>query len=186
MIQKFVYFALILILLMQEGCYCKIRSFVAEQGDVPVMEHWSIIATTYDLYSCSAKDYINCDARLKIDTKYLDDDSLKNMAVRMDSLVLMAGDSVYKKVNDKPKFQYARNNKVWQKEVFKSQYFELLENDEVYAYFPYPEISRDIKEVYMTVYVSFKFPEDGHIESKEVKVKLKEKNTVRVGPFLFD
>lgn len=175
--------ALILLSFSLDGCYCKWRGFGVEGDEVPVLDHWVVEPKVFDIKRCSKSDDVLCYACLSIEQKYVGPDSLKNLAARIDSIEFVVGNSVYKVANEKPDFEravkYAESTGL---EWF-SMSLDFVEPYKWYNYNPFIPIPRSIKEVYMTVYVSFKFPEDGHIESKKVEMKLHEKTGVTWTPW---
>lgn len=168
-------FSLVLILLSitLNGCW-SYRHFDAEKDNVPIFEHWTVIFRAHDSNSFSQGDHVNVDAIVSIEKKFLDEDTLKNEAVRVDSLELVAGDSVYKRINGKNDFEYARKNYNYSGYRLYSNVFQLIDEHKSYDYYPFPIVPRDIKEIYVIAYVSVKHPEDGRIESGKVKMKLTE------------
>lgn len=176
---KILLFALILLSLVLDGCYCKWRGFVVEGVEVPVLDHWVVEPKVFDIERCSKSDDVVCYVCLAIEQKYVGPDSLKNVASRIDSMEFVVGDKVYKVANEKKNFEYTvKGNVDWF-----SQSLHFQEPYKEYDYNPFIPISRSVKEVYMTVYISFKFPEDGHVESKKVEMTLHEKTGVTWTPW---
>lgn len=174
---KILLFALILLSLVLDGCYCKWRGFDVEGDEVPVLDHWVVTPKVFDIERCSKSDDVVCYVCLGMEQKYVGPDSLKNVASRIDSMEFVVGDKVYKNINEKRDFRHA----VKYKESRGLEWFSMHLNIDNKS--PFIPIPRSIKEVYMTAYVSFKFPEDGHVESKKVEMTLHEKTGVTWTPW---
>lgn len=165
----------VLCAILFSGCFCRDRYF--ETDFYPVVDNWGVKAHIRDSERCSGSDYVVCRAIVQIEQKFIDEDTLKNMAVRVDSAELVVGNTFYKQINKNKSFDRGRKIGGRLKSTPPLNFVNVLyfndsydANDSVW----FPLIERDVKEVYVTAYVSFMFPEDGHVESRKIQMKLHE------------
>lgn len=163
----------VLCAILFSGCFCRDRYF--ETDFYPVVDNWRVKAHIRDSERCSGSDYVVCHTAVQIEQKFIDEDTLKNMAVRVDSVELVVGNRFYKQINEDKSFEHARivGRRLKTKpslDFARDLYVFDNNNDSVWL----PLIERDVKEVYVTAYVSFMFPEDGHVESRKIQMKLHE------------
>ncbi|MCQ2050391.1 MAG: hypothetical protein MJZ22_05260 [Candidatus Saccharibacteria bacterium] len=158
------------------GCYCKDRYFKSDL--YPVTDNWSVRVRTVDVERCSGSDYVICYIHTMIEQKFLDEDSTKNMAVHIDSAEYVIGDRYYKQVNDDKEFERARKvgTNLRNKNLIRSfgSVMPFSKANHVNDSAGLPLIKRDVKTIYVTVYVSFVYPEDGHVESRKIETELHE------------
>jgi len=165
----------LLLITLLSGCFCKDRYFKADL--YPVIDNWAIRPHVRDIERCSGSDYTICTIILRIEQNFIDKDTLKNMAVRIDSAELVVGPRYYKTINEDKSFEYAR--KLGSPDNHSSpppysRVLDIIDKKFVHDSVAWPLIERDVKEITMTAYVSYMFPEDGRIESKKIEMKLHE------------
>lgn len=175
-LKKFIIPAMALLL---SGCfyYCKGRRFVTDEPWTPVTDNWELGFSMFNWEPCKGGEDFDCNAVFHIESKFLDKDSLKNISIRIDSLYLQIEENVYKRINEKGEFSHAvprnKNNPPDQQKYVKIM--SIVDRDSLKADDPWPlKIPKKVKTATVTVYVSFKYPDDGHIESKVIKKELHE------------
>ena len=172
-------------ILLLSGCFfpCLNRRFVADEGDrrTPVIDNWVVSFGIHSKDYCSRSDSASCEVMLVIDGKYLDEDSLKNVAVHFDSLYLEFGERVYKRINEDSSFSHAEKP-IWRykhppPKPHDAKYFSIV-NSRSRETMRWPLIPKEVKAVDVTLFVSFMYPNDGHIESVMVRKRLYERKVL--------
>ena len=165
--------------LLLSGCFydCKGRRFVADEPWTPVIDNWELGFSMFNWEPCKGGEDFDCNAVFHIDSKFLDKDTLKNTSIRIDSFYLEVGENVYKQINRNGAFSHAmrrnKNNPPDQQKYIKTM--AIVDRDSLKADDPWPlKIPKKVKTATVTVYVSFKYPDDGRIESKVVRKELHE------------
>ena len=165
----------LLLIILLSGCFCKDRYF--EVDSFPTIGNWEIRPHIWDIKRCSGSNYTFCRLYFGLEQKFINADTLKNMAGRIDSAELVVGNRHYKTINEDSSFEHAR--KLGSPDNHSSpppysRVLYILDKNLVYDSIATPLIERDVKEITMTAYVSYMFPEDGRIESKKIEMKLHE------------
>ena len=161
------------------GCYnqCKSRGFVADVPWTKIAENWEVGFSVFNWDPCENSDHFECSTVFHLEQKFLDKDSLKNMSIHIDSLYLEVGDRVYKRINENKDFNRAvrANEKNPPYLQLYIQSLSIVDRNSVKTGKEWPLIPKEIKKVIVTAYVSFKYPDDGHVESMMIKKELHEK-----------
>ena len=173
--KKNILFFVVLLVVVLSGCFCKDRYFKADL--YPVINNWAIRPHVRDIERCSGSDYTHCRIYIGIEQEYINADTSKNMAVRIDSAELVVGNRHYKTINEDKNFKHAWispwSNK-YDPPLGFGRVLDIIDKNFVHDSVAWPLIERDVKEITMTAYVSYMFPEDGRIESKKIEMKLHE------------
>lgn len=173
--KKSMLFLLVLIVVILSGCFCNDRYFKADL--YPVTDNWTLRPIVRDIKRCSCSDYTVCSIYIGIEQVFIDEDTLKNMAVRIDSAELIVKNRHYKTINEDKSFKHAWISP-WSHKYNPplgfGRIFYIIDKNLVHDSTASPLIERDVEEIMMTAYISYMFPEDGRIESKKIEMKLHE------------
>ena len=173
-LKKFIIPAMALLL---SGCfyYCKGRRFVADEPWTPVTDNWELGFSMFNWEPCKGGEDFDCNAVFQIDQVHLEKDTSKNMSIHIDSLYLEIGEKVYRRINENANFNRAIKPSGINEFTFFVKSMGVVDRVSLKADDPWPlKIPKKVKTVTVTVYVSFKYPDDGHIESKVIKKELHE------------
>lgn len=175
--KKFIFIVFILLL---SGCYCKTRFFEADTTWTTVTEKWKVGFLVKDTEKCGNSDRCFCSVVFRIDEEFLEKDSLKNMSIHIDSLYLAVDNEIYKRINTQVEFKRAlRQNEMNPPELRDYMVsLDIVNWDTVKTGDEWPLIPRNIKNITVTAYVSFRYPDDDRVETFEVKKVLHEENEV--------
>ena len=166
---------LILIIVLLGGCVfpCKVRRFVAEDRWSYITDKWKVSFWMSNEGLCYKTDLFSCAAWIAIEQKYLDKDSLKNVSYHIDSLYLEYADQLFKRVNEEKEFVYAKKPIGEDPVNYYGDRFSISRTDSL-KYIKWPSVPEDVDVVTATLYISFRNPDDGRIESKKITQKLYE------------
>ena len=152
-----------LLVLLTSGCYCKARYFGMKEERIAIANNWMLKPKLWDIRKCGISDTMDVGSILTIHKDFLSADSAENVAARIDSLVLQYPGFYHKKINERD---------------FKSPVrpYELSDSKHLITLFSFlDEIPRNVKDVTLITYVSFKYPEDERIMSTKYEVNLYQK-----------
>ena len=166
---------LILIIVLLGGCVfpCKGRRFVAEDRWTYITDEWKVSFWMSSEDMCHKTDLFSCAAWISIEQKYLHEDSLKNVSYHIDSLYLEYAGQLFKRVNEEKEFVYAKKPIGEDPVNYYGDRFSISRTDSL-KYIKWPSVPEDVDVVTATLYISFRNPDDGRIESKKITQKLYE------------
>lgn len=176
-IEKIVLFLIFFVLY---GCIfpCKTRIFRTDDKWLPITDEWKVAFWMRCKDNCNntriSSDIFSFWTVITIEQKYLDDDSLKNASYHIDSLYLEFAGSTFKRINEKKEFVYAKKPIGRDPKVYYDDWFSISRTDSL-RYIKWPSVPKDVKTVTTTLFISFKNPDDGQIESKKITKKLYER-----------
>lgn len=175
--RRFIFLAYVVLL---SGCYCKSRFFEPDVIWTTVAEKWKVGFLVKDTEKCGNSDRCFCSVVFRIDEKFLEKDSLKNMSIHIDSLYLAVDNKIYKRVNSQIDFKRAmkanEKNPPELRDYMVS--LDIVNWDSLKTREELPLIPRNVKNITVTAYVSFRHPDDDQVESFEIKKELHEENEV--------
>lgn len=160
--------------LLITSCYYRKRTFEQDNKYEPIYNNFFLYSNVRAGGHFKVENFLFF-IYLKLEQSSLDISD--KIEVKFDSVEILMGNKYFKQNNKEIDFQrvesidYKINEK---SSCYSTKSFQI--HDEKNK--TWIKIDEGVKKIYMTVYISFKFLDDGHIESKKVELTLHEKTEV--------